>query len=72
MAGTFSLSIVTTATTTSSFGESRASERAEIAYLLKQAVSQIQSGKPSAPLVDRNGNASGSYSYGAGTLNAGA
>jgi len=72
VAGTFSLSITTTSTTTSSFGESRASERAELAYLLRQAVAQIHSGRPSAPLIDRNGNAAGSYTYGAGMINAGA
>jgi hypothetical protein len=40
--------------------------------LLQQCAQQVQSGAPSAPLKDRMGNSVGSYTYGAGMINAGA
>jgi hypothetical protein len=72
MAGTFSVSITTIASTTSSFGETKSSERSELVYLLQQVAQAVGSGRPSVPIVDRMGNSVGTYTYGAGMINAGA
>jgi hypothetical protein len=69
MAGTFTVTINTNA----GFGESPRlhTENAEIAYLLRQVTQAVLSGRPSSAIIDRNGNNVGSYTYGAGMLNAG-
>ena len=72
MAGIFTLTITSIASTTSAFGESKASERTELVYLLNQAAQAIGSGKPSAHLIDQGGNDVGNYVFGAGMINAGA
>ena len=72
MAGTFTLTINSNQSSTSSFGETKASERAELCQVLHQAIAAIGSGLPSSPLVDRNRNVVGGYTYGPGMLNSGA
>lgn len=65
--GTFTLTIATRIT----FGETASSEQVEIAYLLRQVAHDVQSGRPSRHIIDRNGNDVGSYAFGAGTVNSG-
>jgi hypothetical protein len=67
--GAFTLTI----NTNSGFGETGRPhvENCELAYLLRVVVSAVQAGKPSAAIIDRSGNNVGSYSYGAGMINAG-
>jgi hypothetical protein len=72
MAGDFTLTITSEATTTSAFGETSMSERLEIVRLLQQVIQQVGSGSPSSHLIDAKGNDVGSYSYGVGMINAGA
>jgi hypothetical protein len=67
--GAFTLTINTNA----GFGETGRPhiENAEIVYLLRQVAQDVGSGKPSRAIIDRSGNNVGSYSYGAGMINAG-
>lgn len=65
--GTFTLTIASRIT----FGETMVSEQIEIAYLLRQVAHDVQSGRPSRAIIDRNGNNVGSYSYGSGMVNSG-
>jgi hypothetical protein len=65
--GAFTLTINTNA----SFGEHTQSENAALADVLRQVAAAVQSGKPSAAILDRNKNNVGSYSYGIGMLSAG-
>lgn len=65
--GTFTLTINTRAT----FGENINSEQIEISYMLHQVAQDVASGRSSRHIIDRAGNDVGSYSFGAGTLNAG-
>jgi hypothetical protein len=67
--GAFTLTI----NTNSGFGETGKPhiENTEIAYMLRQVAQDVQSGRPSRAIIDRNGNNVGSYSYGAGMINAG-
>lgn len=65
--GAFTLTINTRIT----FGETPLSEQIEIAYLLRQVAQDVQSGKPSRHIIDRNGNDVGSYAFGSGTVNSG-
>lgn len=67
--GAFTLTINTNA----SFGESGRphTENAYLRDMLEQVAQAVGSGRPSSPIIDRNGNNVGSYSYGAGTINAG-
>lgn len=67
MAGAFTLTINTTA----GFGEKSHTENHVLADMLRQVTADVQAGRPSRAIIDRNGNNVGSYSYGAGTLNAG-
>ena len=68
--GAFTLTI-TSSNTTGTFGETKHSENTEIAYLLRQVIQDVASGRPSAAIIDRMGNNVGSYAYGTGMLNAG-
>lgn len=65
--GAFTLTINTNA----SFGEHTISENAAVADMLRQVVSAVMAGKPSAAILDRNHNNVGSYTYGTGMLSAG-
>lgn len=67
--GAFTLTINTNA----GFGETGRphTESCAIADMLRQVVQDVMSGRPSRAILDRNGNNVGSYSYGAGTINAG-
>lgn len=67
--GAFTLTINTNA----GFGETARphTENAEIAYMLRQVIQDVASGRPSRHIFDRNGNDVGSYSFGAGMINAG-
>jgi hypothetical protein len=67
--GAFTLTI----NTNSGFGETARphTESIEIAYMLRQVAQDVASGRPSRAIIDRNGNNVGSYSFGAGTINAG-
>lgn len=65
--GTFTLTINTNA----SFGERTHSENMALADMLRQVTAAVGSGKPSGPILDRNRNNVGSYTYGAGLINAG-
>lgn len=69
-AGAFTLTINTNA----GFGETGKpqTERVEVAYLLEKVAQDVASGRPSSAIIDRNGNNVGSYTYGAGMINAGA
>lgn len=67
--GAFTLTINTTA----QFGETTKpqSENGEIAFVLRQVLQDVASGRPSRTIVDRAGNSVCTYSYGAGMSNAG-
>jgi hypothetical protein len=67
--GAFTLTINTNA----GFGETGKPhiENAALGDMLMQVVHDVRSGRPSRHIFDRNGNDVGSYSYGAGTINAG-
>jgi hypothetical protein len=67
--GAFTLTI----NTNSGFGETGKPhiENGELAACLRQVAQAVGSGAPSAPILDRNRNNVGSYSYGAGTINSG-
>jgi hypothetical protein len=67
--GAFTLTI----NTNSGFGETGRphTENAALRDMLLQVAADVGSGKPSRAIIDRNGNNVGSYSYGAGTINAG-
>ena len=67
--GAFTVTINTNA----GFGETARphTESIEIAYMLRQVAQAVASGRPSSAIIDRNGNNVGSYSFGAGTINAG-
>ncbi len=69
-AGAFTLTINTNA----GFGETGRGdiEREVVCYLLRQVAQDVGSGKPSRHIFDGNGNDVGSYTYGAGMINAGA
>jgi hypothetical protein len=68
--GTFTLTINTNA----GFGETNHPhiERQVLNDLLHQVAQDVGSGRPSRPIIDRNGNNVGSYTYGTGMSNAGA
>jgi hypothetical protein len=68
--GAFTLTI-TSSSATGTFGESAVSENAEIGWCLHQVAQAVQSGRPSAAIIDRMGNNVGSYSYGSGMVSAG-
>ena len=67
--GAFTLTINTNA----GFGDTGKPhiENGELCYLLRQVAQDVGSGRPSRAIIDRSGNNVGSYSYGAGTINAG-
>lgn len=67
--GAFTLTINTNA----GFGETGKPhiENGEIVYVLRKVMQQVGSGVASSAIIDRNGNNVGSYSYGAGMINAG-
>jgi hypothetical protein len=67
--GAFTLTINTNA----GFGETGKPhvENAALGDMLMQVTQDVRSGRPSKAIIDRNGNNVGSYSYGAGTINAG-
>jgi hypothetical protein len=67
--GTFTLTINTNA----GFGETGRphTENAAVRDLLLQVAQDVGSGRPSRAIIDRSGNNVGSYSYGAGMINAG-
>ena len=65
--GAFTLTINTNA----SFGERGISENLAVADMLLQVAAAVASGKPSSPILDRNRNNVGSYTYGAGMIGAG-
>ena len=67
--GAFTLTINTNA----GFGETGKPhiENAELVYCLLQVAQVVGSGKSSGPILDRNKNNIGSYSFGAGMSNAG-
>lgn len=67
--GAFTLTINTNA----GFGETgrNHTENAALRDMLLQVAHAVGSGRASSAIIDRNGNNVGSYSYGAGTINAG-
>lgn len=67
--GAFTLTINTNV----SFGESARphTESIELRDMLQQVAQDVASGRPSRAIIDRNGNNVGSYTYGAGMINAG-
>lgn len=67
--GAFTLTINTNA----GFGETGKPhiENGELVFMLRKVTQEVGSGRPSSAIIDRNGNNVGSYSYGAGTINAG-
>lgn len=65
--GAFTLTI----NTNGSFGERTISENQVLADMLMQVAAAVGAGKPSGPILDRNHNNVGSYSYGTGMLSAG-
>lgn len=67
--GAFTLTINTNA----GFGETGKPhiENSALADMLRQVTADVQAGRPSRAIIDRNGNNVGSYSYGAGTINSG-
>jgi hypothetical protein len=67
--GAFTLTINTNA----GFGETgkALSESIAIKDMLLRVAHDVASGIPSRPIIDRNGNNVGSYTYGAGMINAG-
>lgn len=67
--GAFTLTINTNA----GFGETGKPhvENAGLRDMLMQVAQDVASGRPSRAIIDRNGNNVGSYSYGAGMINAG-
>jgi hypothetical protein len=67
--GAFTLTINTNA----GFGETGRSrtENQVLRDMLMQVAQDVGSGRPSRHIIDRNGNDVGSYSYGAGMINAG-
>lgn len=68
--GAFTLTINTNA----GFGETGRGdiEREVVRDMLQQVAQDVGSGRPSRHIFDRNGNDVGSYTYGAGMINAGA
>ena len=65
MAGTFTLTI------NMPTYDGKHSENADLVWLLNKVAQEVGSGKASAAVIDRSGTNRGSYSYGAGMLNAG-
>lgn len=67
--GAFTLTI----NTNSGFGETGKPhiENGELVAMLRQVLQDVGSGKASRHIFDRNGNDVGSYTYGAGMINAG-
>lgn len=67
--GAFTLTINTNA----GFGETGRphTENCELVFLLRQVAQDVGSGRSSRAIIDRSGNNVGSYSFGAGTINAG-
>lgn len=65
--GAFTLTINTNA----SFTESHHGENAAIRDMLEQVGQAVGSGRASGPILDRNHNNVGSYTFGAGMINAG-
>lgn len=67
--GAFTLTINTNA----GFGETGRPhvESIELRSMLQQVAQDVASGRPSKAILDRNGNNVGSYTYGAGMINAG-
>lgn len=67
--GAFTLTI----NTNSGFGETARphTENLEIVSMLRKVMQEVGSGRSSSAILDRNGNNVGSYSFGAGTINAG-
>ena len=67
--GAFTLTINTNA----GFGETAKphTENAGVRDMLLQVAQDVGSGRPSRAIIDRNGNNVGSYSFGAGMINAG-
>lgn len=67
--GAFTLTINTNA----GFGETGKpnTENAALRDMLLQVAQDVGSGRPSRAIIDRNGSNVGTYSYGAGTINAG-
>ena len=66
-------SLTLTINTNAGFGEIGKPhiENAELVYCLMQVAQAVGSGKPSSPIVDRNKNNVGTYSYGSGMTSAG-
>lgn len=67
--GAFTLTI----NTNSGFGETGRPhvENAHLRWLLEQVAQDVGSGRASRAIIDQNGNNVGSYSFGAGMINAG-
>ncbi len=67
--GAFTLTINTNA----GFGETGRPHTESIALrdMLQQVAQDVAAGRPSRAIIDRNGNNVGSYTYGAGLINAG-
>ena len=67
--GAFTLTINTNV----GFGETGRphSESLAIRDMLMQVAMSVGNGSPSKPIIDRNGNNVGSYTYGSGMINAG-
>ena len=67
--GAFTLTINTNA----GFGETGRphTENQVLRRMLLQVAQDVGAGRPSRHIIDRNGNDVGSYSYGAGMINAG-
>jgi hypothetical protein len=67
--GAFTLTINTNA----GFGETARphTENQTLRMMLLQVAQDVGSGRPSRHIIDHNGNDVGSYSYGAGMINAG-
>ena len=70
-AGTFTLTITTTGSQHGETGKGM-TERFVIGDMLEQVAQDVRSGRPSRAIIDANGANIGSYSYGAGMINAGA
>lgn len=67
--GAFTLTV----NTNSGFGETNKPhiENQVLRDMLMQVAQDVGAGRPSRHIFDRNGNDVGSYSFGAGTINAG-
>jgi hypothetical protein len=70
-AGTFTVTITTTGAQHGETGKAM-TERYVIGDMLEQVAQDVRAGRPSRAIIDANNVSIGSYSYGAGMINAGA